>query len=145
MDIARLAYNAGFRGDDLRTAVAIAYAESGGNPANYNPETAAGTPQGMGSVGLWQIYRKAHPDLAKLDLNDPQTNANAAFAVWTQAGKSFHPWATYQHGSFRHFLDRADKEVKALESQLAKAGIGKALITILGMVGLGALARWFHG
>lgn len=138
MNIALLAYNAGFRGEALVTAVAIAYAESGGNPSNYNPETAANTPNGMGSVGLWQIYRKAHPDLAHMDLLDPQVNANAAFEVYKQAGYSFHPWSTYQHGSHKKFLDRAAKEVSALD---ARSAVSKVIGTILGVIGLGALAK----
>jgi len=130
MNVAPYAYRAGFRGDALRIAVAIAYAESGGDPTMYNPETAAGTPAGMGSVGLWQIYRKAHPDLANLNLTDPQVNANAAMSVFRQAGGSFYPWATYQHGSYIPFLPRADQEIAAL-GPADKIGVVPIVVGIL--------------
>ena len=48
-----LAQNAGFQGDDLATAVAVALAESGGDPSAYNPEKQAGAASGKGSFGLW--------------------------------------------------------------------------------------------
>lgn len=86
---------AGFDDSNIIDAVAIAMAESRGNVNAYNPEIAAGTPTGLGSVGLWQIYQKAHPEFAELDLTDPQVNADAAFLVYQRAGNSFHPWTTY--------------------------------------------------
>src|SRR5208282_1510952 len=72
-----------------------------GNPAAYNPETAAsgGTPQGQGSYGLWQIYLKMHPEFAGVNLADPQTNANAAYSIYAIAG-GFTPWSTYTSGQY---------------------------------------------
>ena len=93
--IAPLAQQAGFQGDDLITAIAVALAESGGNPVAYNPETKANTPTGLGSFGLWQIYRKVHPEFSGWNLYDPQSNANAAYSVYKAAGYSFRPWSTY--------------------------------------------------
>lgn len=105
-DIAQVAANAGFSGNDLTTAVAVALAESGGNPSAYNPETAAGTPQGQGSYGLWQIYLKAHPEFSGVDLTDPNNNANAAFSVYSAAGSSFRPWSTFNNGAYQaHLVD----------------------------------------
>lgn len=103
-----LAQNAGFAGADLPVAVAIALAESGGNPNDYNPETAAsgGTPQGQGSYGLWQIYLKKHPEFAGVNLYDPQTNANAAYLIYSKAGNSFQPWSTYKYGQYQAFLSQ---------------------------------------
>ena len=96
--IAQYAYNAGFRNTALITAVAIALAESGGNSDIYNPETAAGTPLNNGSRGLWQIYGNAHPQYNNNSLYDPQTNANAAYAV-ANNGVNFSPWTTWGNGS----------------------------------------------
>lgn len=97
--IAQLAYNAGFRGSALRMAVAVALAESGGNPNAYNPESAAGTARGSGSRGLWQIYGTAHP-WANSDIAfNPVFNAQAAYRVYKEAGNSFHPWSTFNNGS----------------------------------------------
>jgi Lysozyme like domain len=108
-DIIPYAQNAGFQGDDLDTAVSIALAESSGNPNAYNPETAAGTPQGQGSYGLWQIYLKAHPEYSGQNLYDPQTNANAAFALYQQSG-GFSPWSTYQSGAYAQYSQAGENQ-----------------------------------
>lgn len=106
-DIAYYAKMAGFSGQDLAIATAIALAESSGNPIAYNPETKAkgGTPDGLGSFGLWQIYKKAHPEYASVDLFDPQINANAAYAIYLARG--FQPWSTYGNNAYQAHLDVA--------------------------------------
>jgi hypothetical protein len=85
--IAQYAQNAGFTGPNLDISVAIALAESSGNP------NATGA---LGEVGLWQIYPAAHPEFGPNfnALYDPQLNANAAFSVYQKAG-GFTPWSTY--------------------------------------------------
>jgi hypothetical protein len=107
--IAQYAANAGFTGANIAVAVAVALAESGGSPnalgdVNISPG---------GSVGLWQINLAAHPELAGENLNDPQTNANAAFGVYTAAGNSFSPWTTYVDGTYNSFLAQAEAGVNA--------------------------------
>jgi len=103
-DLVTLAQNAGFSGNDALTAAAIAMAESSGNPRAYNPETAAGAPEGKGSYGLWQIYLNAHPEFTGQDLYDPSTNAAAAYSTWTDAGGSFAPWSTFNSGVYAQYL-----------------------------------------
>lgn len=97
-EIAKYAYKAGFRGDALNIAVAIALAESGGDTNAYNPETAAGTAAGSGSRGLWQIYGAAHPEFNNDRTFDPMVNARAAYKVFIEAGNRFTPWSTYNQG-----------------------------------------------
>jgi hypothetical protein len=103
-EIQSVAANAGFAGADLATAVAIALAETNpsGNENSYNPESQKGTPAGQGSYGLWQIYLWKHPEFAGEDLMDPQVNAHAAYALYSQHG--FTPWATYGSGKYRAYL-----------------------------------------
>jgi Lysozyme like domain len=103
------AQNAGFQGDDLITAIAVALAESSGNP-NANGDLTI-TPGG--SVGLWQINLKAHPEFAGEDLTDPQTNANAAYSVYQAAGNSFSPWSTYSSGAYEAYMVQANNAVNA--------------------------------
>lgn len=112
-NIATYAAQAGFVGNDLVTAVAIALAESSGNSRAYNPEAQAGTPIGKGSYGLWQIYLNAHPEFTGQDLYDPQTNANAAFSVYSNAGSSFSPWNTYKNGAYQSQLAVAQAQTEA--------------------------------
>jgi len=87
---------AGFSGTDLAIAVAIAYAESSGD-ANAIGDNGD-------SIGLWQINLPNHPEYEGVDLYDPQTNANAAFAIYQQAGESFSPWTTFKTGAYTQYL-----------------------------------------
>jgi hypothetical protein len=125
--IAQYAAAAGFTGNDLATAVAIALAESNppGNTQSYNPETAApgGTPTGQGSYGLWQIYLKMHPEFAGEDLYDPQVNANAAFSIYAIAGNNFHPWSTYTNGTYGMYLQPANPAAPAPLTLDASTGL----------------------
>lgn len=111
--IAELAQGAGFSGNDLVIAVAVALAESSGKVTAYNPETKAGTPEGRGSYGLWQIYRKAHPEFDNLDLFDPTSNAYAAYHVYRNAGNNFSPWSTFKNNAYLAHVQEATDGVNA--------------------------------
>lgn len=102
--IAGWASNAGFSGVDLVTAVAIAYAESSGNP------NAVGDVNLGRSIGLWQINLAAHPEYSENELYDPQTNANAAFDIYSAAGNSFSPWTTFKTGAYSQYEDAAQAQ-----------------------------------
>jgi Lysozyme like domain len=107
--IAGYAANAGFTGPDLQVAVAVALAESSGNP-NAVGDLAI-TPGG--SIGLWQINLKAHPQYTAAELTDPQTNANAAYAIYQAAGNQFTPWSTYNGGQYSAYIVQAQAGVNA--------------------------------
>ena len=93
--LTQLAQNAGFSGSALQTAVAIALAESSGNPSVVGDTSI--TPGG--SVGLMQINLAAHPEYSAADLMDPQANMDAAFQIYQAAG-GFTPWTTYNTGAY---------------------------------------------
>lgn len=111
--ILAVAANAGFSGNDLSTAVAVALAESGGDETAYNPELSAagGTPAGQGSYGLWQIYLKKHENFSPAALYDPQYNASAAYSIYAAAGYTFSPWTTYTHGVYLGFVPQVLAEI----------------------------------
>lgn len=119
--IETFAQNAGFAGQDLETAIAIAFAESSGNPDEYNPESAFFTEHDVpariswdrGSYGLWQIFRFEHPECATWNLRDPQVNACAAFLTYSRAGKKFAPWSTFTGGAYKKFLPSSGAEESA--------------------------------
>jgi hypothetical protein len=122
--IAQAAHHAGFRGHDLTTAVAVALAESAGDPRAHN----AVPPDN--SYGLWQINmigalgpdRRDEFDLdSNRELFDPQTNAQAAFAI-SGKGDSFQPWTTFTSGAYKSHLDEARKGVHALREHGDKQG-----------------------
>lgn len=107
--IAQYAGAAGFAGADLVTAVAIALAESGGDPNAYGD---VGTY--CCSYGLWQINSFYHPEFGPNFslLYDPATNAAAAFAIYSTAGRSFSPWTgTYPTGLYLKFMPTAQAAV----------------------------------
>jgi hypothetical protein len=117
--IAEYAHDAGFRGQDLTVAVAVALAESGGDPKAHNPVPPDN------SYGLWQINMigslgPARRDQFELDSNrelfDPEENAKAAWAI-SGRGNSFQPWTTYTSGAYEQYLDDARRGVRAMDKK----------------------------
>lgn len=102
--IAAVASNAGFSGDDLVTAVAIALAESGGDSQDQ-------TGDGGTSWGLYQIHWTVHPEFDKSQLLDPQYNANAAYTLYRNKGGTFTDWSAYNNGKYAAFLPAASGAV----------------------------------
>lgn len=141
IEIAQYAYGAGLRNPaKLSMAVAIAEAESGGNPKSYN---------GKGrddSYGLWQINMKAHTlsELginAKTDLFDPATNARAMVKI-SGSGSNWHPWSTYPLRAAA-FLPAANGAVAIMLADPSKAAgyVDQAAGTVSDATGIGALAQ----
>ncbi len=116
--IAQHAYDAGFRGRSLTTAVAVALAESSGDPHSHN----AVPPDN--SYGLWQVNmlgalgperRAAFHLKSDAELFDPAVNARAAWSI-SSHGSSFRPWSTYTNGMYRDHLGAARKAAQAVTS-----------------------------
>lgn len=115
--LAQAAYNAGFRGSALVTAVAVGLAESRGNVNALNNKREF-------SVGVWQInlegYLGKRLKRFKLDswtdLFNLQNNANAAYNVSGQ-GRHFGAWSVYKHGSYLKYMDRANAAAHAVTGQ----------------------------
>ena len=129
-DIATVAQNAGFSGDDLITAVAVALAESSGNP---NALGDIGI--GQGSFGLWQINSKYHPEFGPdfTTLYDPQTNANAAYSVYSAAGNSFTPWSTFKSGAYQSYVSTVAAAIAIFVTQNPVASSGIAIAIVIGL------------
>lgn len=103
-EIAALARDAGFTGNNVAIAAAIAMAESGGNTDAYNGKDRDS------SYGLWQINMKGGlgPDRRKRfglnsnnELFDPKTNARVAYGIFKTGG--FAQWTTYTRGAYKNF------------------------------------------
>lgn len=100
--LAAAAIAGGFNTKQLQTiAVAVALAESSGDPAAINPK--------YGTYGLWQIYKKMHPDIWNDNWQDPTTNARMAYAVYRKQGWS--AWSTFTSGAYLRYYPRAAKAV----------------------------------
>lgn len=117
--IAGYAKGAGFSGDDIGIAVAVAMAESGGNTQAHN------TTPPDNSYGLWQInmYGNLGPSRRtslKLKSNDelfdPAVNARAAHTI--KQGSGWGAWTTYTSGKYKKHLD------ESLASKIASGVIG---------------------
>lgn len=112
MEAAAYLHAAGFGASNsvLQTAVAIAKAESGLNPA------AKGGPNSNGTYdwGLMQINDVHKPTQAQK--TEPLANARMAFDIYTRAGKSFKPWSTYGNGAYKANMEFARQSVTALQS-----------------------------
>lgn len=122
--IAKHAYDAGFRGEGLTTAVAVALAESSGRTGAHND-----TPPDD-SYGLWQINmlgslgpaRRRQFDLdANKELLDPAVNAKAAYSI-SGHGKNWQPWSTYTNGAYRRHLDEARRAARAVTERGRRGG-----------------------
>ena len=109
-DVARYAYSAGFRGENLVNAVGIAKRESGWNAGAYNPNASTNDL----SFGLMQINMLGDLGPARLkqfgiskneDLYDPAINMKAAFKL--SGGKDFHAWGGYKGKSNTYNTDLA--------------------------------------
>lgn len=119
--VAQVAYDAGFRGDQLINAVAYALAESEGNPnaLNDNPKT------GDYSVGYWQINyfgdllagrtKQFGPPASLRGVNptgnEARANAKAAYAL-SGGGVTWKPWqADINNGRYYSHLNDAKAAV----------------------------------
>lgn len=95
--IGTLAEGAGFSGQGLVMAIAVALAESGGNPTATNYDS-----NGTVDRGVWQI-NSVHTEYSASCGYDPTCNASAAFSI-SAAGTNWGAWVTYQHGTEIPFL-----------------------------------------
>jgi hypothetical protein len=110
--IALVASEVGFTGENLVIAVAIALAESNGNALAHGDLKLSP----YGSYGLWQINSRAHPDLIGLPANksnwfDPWFNASFAFKI--SGGVNWKPWSVFIHESYKSKMVEAQTGVKS--------------------------------
>lgn len=112
---------AGLKGEKLKIAIAIAMAESGGNPKAWGDRSLH-----KGSRGLWQIYVAswAKPGPPRFQNNpkalyNPLTNAKSMMAI-SSGGKHWGPWTTFRTGAYRRYLREAAAAVRWLDTSAGK-------------------------
>lgn len=93
---------AGFSGDALRIAVAIALAESSLNTSAQHRNT-----DGSIDRGLYQINTRWHPEVSDACAYDPVCATQAAYRI-SGNGTSFTPWSTFTSGAYKQFLGQVD-------------------------------------
>jgi hypothetical protein len=125
--------NNGYLGGSLTTAVAIALAESGCNPAAcYNDSTGrectrAGTRHSRDSIdrGAWQVNSRAWPRVSNSCAYSGRCNGRAAYRRVSAFGTYFGPWTTYLTDRFAGYLWAAQRAVNSLRrGTLTSALIG---------------------
>lgn len=108
--IAAAAKAGGFPDNEVAIAVAIAMAESGGDPRAHNPVPPDN------SYGLWQINmlgkmgadRRAQFKLENNEaLFNPTINARVAYSIRRTQG--WNAWSVYTSGKYRRHLGEAEK------------------------------------
>lgn len=92
--ISIFASEAGFSGNDLVIAIAVAMAESGGD----TEATHVNTWDGSTDYGLWQINSIHSQLLAGKHWMDPAVNASMAYEIWK--GSGWRAWSTYTNGAY---------------------------------------------
>lgn len=110
VQVATVASAAGFTGAALEMAVAIALAESGGNPKAVNTNSDKWKSRDR---GLWQINDHYHAEVSDAQAFDPNQAAKAAYRI-SNGGKSWSAWATYKNGSANAQMSRAKMAVAQL-------------------------------
>ncbi|MER5481578.1 hypothetical protein ABT026_32115, partial [Streptomyces sp. NPDC002734] len=113
---AQVGHTAGFRGEALVTAVAVALAESSCDPKATN--TSNNTPPSA-DRGLWQINDYWHPEVSDACAYNAQCNANAAFTI-SSRGTDWQPWSTYNANLHLRHLG----EARAAVDRLGNSGPG---------------------
>lgn len=108
------AVHQGFPTSDLVTAVAVAMAESGCNPAvaNQNGPT-SGCPNGSTDRGLWQINNCYHPNVTNPCAYAVECNGYWAYQL-SSGGTNWTPWSTYNSGAYKSYITEATNALNEL-------------------------------
>jgi hypothetical protein len=126
-DVALLAYNAGWRGNDLRIGIALALgAESQRSPYIIN----SGAGGGFYAVGLYQMLSGPNGTWT-VGLRDPQANldpvTNVTHAYELQKVQGWKAWEAYTKGTHVQFLPEADQAANWVEQAYANASKATSL------------------
>jgi hypothetical protein len=104
VQVAQLAQQAGFSGNDWVIAVAVAEAESGGwtHARLINTDCSV-------DRGLWQINSYWHGEVSDSCAFDPTCNAQSTHTIWANGGWS--QWTTYINGAYQSHMAEAQAAV----------------------------------
>lgn len=133
-EIVEILRNAGIPEKDIPVMVAIAMAESKGDP-NAIGDTNLVNSKWDESIGLFQIrslknpgqYSGADKLRVKEDLFDPIANAKAAYAISNQ-GKNWSPWTTYNEGTYKEFMPQTKSSRSRMRDSIKVVGKGKGKV-----------------
>lgn len=144
--IAMYAKGAGFTGEDLVTAVAIAIGESGGR-TDAKGDVTLQTEKWGPSIGLWQI-RSLHAEKGtggrrdELANYDPGHNAATAYALYKGRGYGFADWSVYNSGAYKGHLSAARAGVSATTGTTTTTPVIPSAYDAVKVVGWANPAPW---
>jgi Lysozyme like domain/Carbohydrate-binding module family 5/12 len=104
VQVAQLAQQAGFTGNDWVTSVAVAEAESSGWTHARLIDTDCSVDR-----GLWQINSFWHGEVSDACAFDPACNAQGAHTIWANGGWT--QWTTFTNGAYQAHLAEAQAAV----------------------------------
>jgi hypothetical protein len=104
VQVAQLARQAGFSGNDWVISVAVAEAESAGwtHARLINTDCSV-------DRGLWQINSYWHGEVSDACAFDPTCNAQATHTIWANGGWT--QWTTYNNGAYQSHMAEAQAAV----------------------------------
>jgi Ricin-type beta-trefoil lectin domain/Lysozyme like domain len=104
VQVAQLAQQAGFAGNDWVISVAVAEAESAGwtHARLINTDCSV-------DRGLWQINSYWHGEVSDACAFDPTCNAQATHTIWSNGGWT--QWTTYNNGAYQAHMAEAQAAV----------------------------------
>lgn len=134
LQIAYLAYSAGFRGESLVTAVAVALGESGGDSeqTSVNAITAE-KPFETVDRGLMQINRYWHDEVSDSVAYNPWLSMVESYRI-SNKGTDWTPWKAFNIDDYAKFLPRA----KAAAAAVEKGGKELLEVTVEGKASVSA-------
>ncbi|SFO03929.1 hypothetical protein SAMN04487980_10486 [Streptomyces sp. cf124] len=109
-ELRALAAEAGFTGDDIKIAAAVAMAESKGDAGAVGDQHLVDNKWGP-SIGLFQIRTLKHPgqfsppDTLRIEgkLKNPLYNAKTAKAI--KHAHNWKQWSTFVNGAYKQYMD----------------------------------------
>lgn len=151
-EIANAMRKAGWPESAIPVGVAVALAESGGNPSAVNHSNRNGSKD----YGLFQINSVHKELLAKHNWSDPVDNARMALSVYKGAGNKWTPWSVYKSGSYLKFYtgkadgdptteaddDKGDSFADGLKDGLLGGASGATNVGLFTLGYLGDRAFW---
>jgi chitodextrinase len=127
VQVAQLAQQAGFSGNDWVISVAVAEAESSGWTRARLINTDCSVDR-----GLWQINSYWHGEVSDACAFDPACNAQGTHTIWSNGG--WGQWTTYNNGAYQAHM----AEAQAAVNQVGGGGGG-------GGGGCSSASNWVAG
>lgn len=138
--IAVWAQQAGFSGNDLTIAVAVALAESGGRVDATNNNS-----DGSTDYGVWQINSIHTAEFQKYPQWWSVENADMAHDIWAAAGNKWTPWTTYTSGVYNIHMAQASAATAGIDTGGFGGGGPDQTKDVTTIAGLDAIAQTFSG